>query len=150
MVHNWMSANRLKLNPTKSQFIWFGTTRARYRIDENALVSASLGGQSCDVVRDLGVLLDGGLTMAEHVSHISRTSYYELRQIRVIRRTLSLSAAAVLIHSLVLTRLDYCNGVLLGLPEFRIRQLQLVQKAAASLLADLPKYSHMYIRLHAA
>src|SRR6476660_3504868 len=75
--------------------------------------------------------------------HISRISYYELRQIRVIRRTLSLSAAAVLIHSFVLTRLDYCNGVLLGLPEFRLHQLQLVQNAAARLLADLPKYSHI-------
>src|SRR5688572_31973692 len=92
-----MSANRLRLNPSKSQFIWFGTTRSRCRIDQNALASASLGGQSCDVVRDLGVLLDGGLTMADHVSHISRTSFYELRQIRVIRRTLSLNAAAVLI-----------------------------------------------------
>ena len=66
------------------------------------------------------MLLDGGLTMADLVSHISRTSFYELRQIRVIRRTLSLNAAAELIHSFVLTRLDYCNGVLLGLPEFRI------------------------------
>ena len=142
-VHNWMSANRLRLNPSKSQFIWFGTTRARCRIDKNALASASLTGQSCNVVRDLGVLLDGGLTMADHVSHISRISYYELRQIRVIRRTLSLSAAAVLIHSFVLTRLDYCNGVLLGLPEFRLHQLQLVQNAAARLLADLPRYSHI-------
>src|SRR5688572_33074245 len=121
-VHDWMSANRLRLNPSKSQFIWFGTTRARCRIDKNALASASLAGQSCNVVRDLGVLLDGGLTMADHVTHISRISYYELRQIRVIRRMLSLSAAAVLIHSFVLTRLDYCNGVLLGLPEFRLHR----------------------------
>src|SRR5688572_8424251 len=92
-----MSANRLRLNPSKSQFIWFGTTRARCRIDQNALATASLIGQSCNVVRDLGVLLDGGLTMAGHVSHISRISYYELSQIGVIRRTLSLSAAAVLL-----------------------------------------------------
>ena len=77
------------------------------------------------------------------MSHIiSRTSYYELRQIRVIRRTLSLNAAAVQIHSFVVTRLDYCNGVLLDLPEFRLHQLQLVQNAAR-LLADLPKYSHI-------
>src|SRR5688572_12836464 len=143
-VHDWMSANRLRLNPSKSQFIWFGTTRARCRIDKNALASASLTGQSCNVVRDfIRVLLDGGLTMADHVSHISRISYYELRQIRVIRRTLSLRAATVLIHSFVLTRLDYCDGVLLDLPEFRLHQLQIVQNAAARLLADLPKYSHI-------
>ena len=49
----------------------------------------------------------------------------------------------MLIHSLILTRLDYCNGVLLGLPEFRLHQLQLVQNAAARLLADLPRYSHI-------
>ena len=49
----------------------------------------------------------------------------------------------MLIHSFVLTRLDYCDGVLLDLPEFRLHQLQLVQNAAARLLADLPKYSHI-------
>ena len=64
----------LRLNPTKSQFIWFGKTRARCWIDQNALASASLIGQSCDVVRDLGGALDGELTMADHVSRISRTT----------------------------------------------------------------------------
>ena len=61
----------------------------------------------------------------------------------MIRRMLSLSAATVLVHYFVLTRLDYCNEVLLGLPEFRLHQLQLVQNVAARLLADLPKYSHI-------
>src|ERR1043165_8467743 len=46
-------------------------------------------------------------------------------------------------QSIIKLPLNYCNGVLLGLPDFRVRQLQLVQNAAARLLADLPKYSYI-------
>ena len=50
-----------------------------------------------------------------------------------------------LVHSFVLTRLDYCNSVLAGLPKFRIRQLQSVLNCAARVVAKLPKFSHISI-----
>lgn len=46
-------------------------------------------------------------------------------------------------HSFVLLRLDHCNGVLVGLPRYRLHQLKLVLNAAAQLLADLPKYTRI-------
>ena len=45
----------------------------------------------------------------------------------------------VLIHS----RLDYCNGVLAGLPVHQINQLQAVQRAAARLVLRLPVRSSL-------
>ena len=142
-VQNWMSSNRLRLNPAKTQYIWIGTTQARQKIDQSVLASAFPDWKPLDVVRDFGVLLDGGLTLADHVNSICRSSYYELRQIRVVRRTLSSDAAATLVHSFVLSRLDHCNAVLAGLPLFRIKQLQSVLNSAARLLANLPPFAQI-------
>ncbi|KAI5101123.1 hypothetical protein C0J45_8326, partial [Silurus meridionalis] len=55
---------------------------------------------------------------------------------------LSTQAAQVLVHSLVISRLDYCNSLLAGLPLNGIRPLQMIQNAAAQLVFSLPKFSH--------
>ncbi|KAI4888354.1 hypothetical protein NFI96_032617, partial [Prochilodus magdalenae] len=52
-------------------------------------------------------------------------------------------ATQLLVQSLVLSRLDYCNSLLAGLPLRAIRPLQLVQNAAARLIFNLPKFTHV-------
>jgi hypothetical protein len=142
-VQTWMSSNRLRLNPDKTEFIWLGTGHARSRIDARAIEAAFPNWKTKRVVRDLGVLLDEDLSMDQHVGSLCRSCFYQLRQIRVIRRNLSHEAAATLVHSFVLNRLDFCNAVLAGLPKYQIRQLQSVLNCAARVVADLPKFSHI-------
>ena len=45
-------------------------------------------------------------------------------------------------HHSVILRLDYCNSLLAGLPARAIRPLQLIQKAIAWLVFNLPKFTH--------
>ncbi|KAK0150937.1 hypothetical protein N1851_007975 [Merluccius polli] len=45
--------------------------------------------------------------------------------------------------ALVLSRLDYCNSLLAGLPASAIKPLQRIQTAAARLVFNLPKSSHV-------
>ncbi|KAI4877945.1 hypothetical protein NFI96_031159 [Prochilodus magdalenae] len=49
----------------------------------------------------------------------------------------------LLVQSLVISKLDYCNSFLAGLPLQAIRLLQLVQNAAAQLIFNLPKFTHV-------
>ena len=49
----------------------------------------------------------------------------------------------MLVTSLILQHLDYCNGVLVGLPASSIRQLQRVQNAAARLVLSLDHRTHI-------
>ncbi|KAI4889007.1 hypothetical protein NFI96_006596, partial [Prochilodus magdalenae] len=56
---------------------------------------------------------------------------------------LSQEATQLLVQSLVISRLDYCNLLLAGLPLRAIRPLQLVQNAAARLIFNLPKFTHV-------
>lgn len=104
---------------------------------------------SVDVFRDLGVLLDRGLTLADQANSICRSSYDILKQIRVIRRTLSSDFAAItVVHSFVLARLDDCYAVCHWLPLLRIRQQQSVLYPVAHLMADKPRLEKIsdYIR----
>ncbi len=52
---------------------------------------------------------------------------------------------------IVLSRLDYCNALLAGLPASSIKPLQLIQNTAARLIFNEPKRMHvtpLFINLH--
>ena len=50
-----------------------------------------------------------------------------------------------LIHCLILSRIDYCNGLFVGLPDYLINRLQKVQNACVRLLFGkrMNKYDHV-------
>ncbi|KAI4900933.1 hypothetical protein NFI96_001831 [Prochilodus magdalenae] len=52
-------------------------------------------------------------------------------------------AIQLLVQSLVISWLDYCNSLLAGLPLQAIRSLQVIQNAAARLIFNLPKFTHV-------
>jgi len=74
-----------------------------------------------------------------------------LRQLRSIRNSVPATTFQILIVSLVLSRLDYGNAVLAGLPAYLFRRLQSVMNAAARLIYDLRHSDHIsdaHISLH--
>ncbi|KAK3518389.1 hypothetical protein QTP86_018463 [Hemibagrus guttatus] len=92
--------------------------------------------------RNLGVTMDNQLSFSSHVTNVTRSCRFLLYNIRRIRAFLSTQATQVLVQSLVISRLDYCNSLLAGLPLNAIRPLQMIQNAAARLVFNLPKFSH--------
>jgi len=98
---------------------------------------------SVDAVRDLGVHLDSDMLMATHITQLVNSCFAALRQIRSIRRSLPRSALSTLATSFIMTRVDYCNVVLAGLPQCELQRLQTVVNAAARLTAGAQKYDHV-------
>ena len=81
--------------------------------------------------------------MAVHITKICSAAFYHLRNIRRIRKYLSINSAATLIHSFVSSRIDYCNSLLYGVPKCHIGKLQRVQNAAARLVVMQGKFCHI-------
>ncbi len=57
----------------------------------------------------------------------------------------------LLVQALIVSRLDYCNALLAGLPSNTIKPLQMIQNAAARLVFNEPKRTHvtpLFISLH--
>ena len=67
---------------------------------------------------------------------------YNIRR-TCIRKFLSFEAAKTLVQALVISRLDYCNSVLYGIPAIHTNKLQRVQNAATRLLTNKPRYSNI-------
>ena len=70
VLETWMSTNRLRLNPSKAQFIWFGTLQQLAKLDLSAIHADFPHFIISPVVRDLGVTLDEELTFAPHVHRL--------------------------------------------------------------------------------
>ena len=94
-------------------------------------------------VRNLGVTPDSTLSLHQHVMNVCRVAYLELRRINSIRNLLSVDAVKPPVCSLVLSRLDYCNSLLVGLSQYLIKRLQGVQNAAARLILRTPRSEHI-------
>ena len=136
---DWMSSNRLRLNAQKTKFIWLGTWQQLAKLDHNALSAEFPNMSFSSEVRDLGVLLDSELTLAPHINQVCRSCYYQLRQLRVVARSLTFKAATTLVHAFVFSRLDYCSSIFVGLPWVRMEKLERVHRVAARLIGGFHK-----------
>ena len=65
---------------------------------------------------DLGVYIDADMTMRIHVTAVVRACFVAVRQIRSVRRSLSHHALLTLVRALIVSKVDYCNSVLAGIP----------------------------------
>ncbi|KAI4893880.1 hypothetical protein NFI96_005588 [Prochilodus magdalenae] len=140
-ISSWMTAHHLKLNPSKTELLFIPSTTGPH-CDLTISFGNSLITPTEDA-RSLGVILDGQLSFSAHIANLTRSCRFLLYNIRRIRPFLSQEATQLLVQSLVISRLDYCNSLLAGLPLRAIRPLQLVQNAAARLIFNLPKFTHV-------
>ena len=70
-----------------------------------------------------------------------RNCYFHLRQLRLVRHSLSKEAAHALVRAMIHCRLDYCNSVLANQPLYVYSNLQSVLRTAARLVMRLPGYA---------
>jgi hypothetical protein len=138
-----MSSNRLKLNAEKTQVIWIGTRQQLAKVDIDQLHLMSANVTFSTTVSNLGVMIDRQLSMADQVAALCRSCFFQLRQLRTVRCSLTADALATLIHAFISSRLDYCNSLLIGVGEGLLHKLQRVQNAAARLVTDTRKYEHI-------
>ena len=74
------------------------------------------------------------LSMENFISQTAKSCYYQLRRISSVRKYLSVEATVKLVTSLILSRLDYCNSLLSGLPASSVHSLRRIQNCAARLI----------------
>jgi len=82
----WLSSNWFKFNA--DQFIWHGT-RQQLHAETHSAIYSDVSLAPVSRVRDLiGVLFDHELTVTAHINHVVSGSFYQLRQLRSVRRCL--------------------------------------------------------------
>ena len=57
-----------------------------------------------------------------------------------IRKYLSQEVMETLVYAFIMSRIDYCNGLLYGLPNSQLAQIQRVLNASARLVCNAPRF----------
>ena len=138
-----MVVDKFKLNEEKTEFMLIGTRQQRSKVRTDSLLFAGTVVSSVSEARNLGVWFDSTFQFHTHINKTCQSGFYYIYNIRRIHKLLSFEAAKTLIQALVMSRLDYCNSVLYGIPATQTNKLQRVQNAAARLLTNTPRYSHI-------
>ena len=111
------------VNQEKNELIVFSSKHLR-RVND---VSLTIGGRllhAVQSVRNIGVIMDSGLTMEKQVNAISKSCFYHIRNIGKVRQYITNDACKILVQALVTSRLSYGNALLQGLPQVLIERLQ--------------------------
>ena len=141
----WMTENQLKLNDDKTEALLFPFSSSLKPSTVSLSDSITFGSHNIpfsDSVSNLGFILDSKLSMKKHIIKICQTAYFELKRISSIRRFLTEDATKTLVTSYILSRLDYCNCLLMGTPNSVIEPLQKIQNFAARLVLLAPRHHH--------
>ncbi len=128
-MSSWMCQNFLQLNKeTKMKF-----SRWKYTL--------TLGFKQQNIKSK--IFLQTNLNFSSHVKAVTKSAYYHLKNIARIISFVSSQDLEKLVHVFITSRVDYCTGLLTGLPKKTIRHLQLIQNTAARILTRTRKYEHI-------
>ncbi len=144
-----MKDHHLQLNLAKTELLVVSANPSFHHNFTFQLGSSTI--TPSKTARNLGVMNDDKLNFTDHITKTARSCRFALYNIKKIRPFLSEHATQLLVQALVLSRLDYCNALLAGLPASSIIPLQLIQNAAARLIFNEPKRMHvtpLFINLH--
>ncbi len=89
------------------------------------------------------MILETDLSFSINIKAVTKSAYYHLKNIARIRSFVCSQDLDKLVHAFITSRVDCCNGLLNGLPKKTVRQLQLIQNAAARILTRTRKSEHI-------
>ena len=78
--------------------------------------------------------------MRHHITNVCKAGFFDLHNIRCIRKYLSRDSLLTLVQAFITSGLDYCNALLFDLSKEQIAKLQRVQNAATRLIMDIGNY----------
>ena len=138
-----MNLNFLKLNENKTEFIIVGVQQ---QLDKVRDISIKIGDDKITnfaVVKNLGVYIDSELRLLTHVNKIVSSSFNTLQNISRIRHHLDCDSTKILVQALIISKLDYCNSLFLGIPQCNLDKLQWTQNMSCRVIKQLPKSAHI-------
>ena len=142
-IRTWMSLNILKLNEDKTEFIIVGVWQQLDKVRELSIKIGDDKITNSTVVKNLGVYIDCELKLSTHVNKIVSSSFNTLQNISRIRHHLDCDSIKILVQALIISKLDYCNSLFLGIPQYNLDKLQWIQNMSCRVIKQLPKSAHI-------
>jgi len=117
-VEAWLKASRLRLNPSKTHVMWLGSAQQLAKVWLNDIPVLSSQLTVVDTARNLGVVVHRQLSMSAHVAAVCRDVYYQLRQLRPLKRCMTDKTVETLTHAYMNTLTYLLTYVLISRYKF--------------------------------
>ena len=140
-IKNWIDKKCLKMNDGKTEFMTLGLKHQLEKCETESININGIHIRPSPCIKFLGAWTDQQLSLKKHISVKCCTAMFNLQRLKPIHYKLDENAAHTLVLGLVISHLDYANGILSGLPDIDINKLQIVQDVAAKFVCDKDKYS---------
>ena len=142
-VSAWFCSHGLKVNPTKTELIVFGTAASIRRTAGFSINfdGAQLAPAQC--VKILGVLLDQELTMRQQTSRVVQRCYGSLITISKLRDTLPKATLVHLVRALVFPHVTYCLPAWAPPTKQERFRMEKVVNQAARVVTRKRKFDHI-------
>ena len=138
-IRHWMKTNVLKQNDNKTKFIMFGSKINLQKAD-NKNTTVQIENDHIiyvDSVHDLGYIMDNELKSTIHINKLTSILFITIRKIAKIRHQIDKETTKILMQTLVLSKLHYCNSPLTGVNEYNLDKLQRIQNMACQVINNL-------------
>ena len=107
----WMARRRLKLNEGKFEIIIMkGNLRNDLRADFGMLHFDNTQLVPCECAKNIGAVLDSTLSFRPHIDSVVKTCNFHIRNLYMIRNFINRDNLLSLVHSLIVSKIDYCNS----------------------------------------
>ena len=110
-VKKWMNENGLMLNDNKTEVLLTGSAGSLRKLERSSIHIRDSEIKFSNKVKNLGIHFDSDLANSSYVNALIRTMYLELRKIGKFRHLINTDCAVLLVSSLILSKLDYCNSL---------------------------------------
>ena len=138
-LFDWFNTNRLKLNPGKTKVMFCGTRPRLRHTSFRPLDICGASIESSPAVKCLGVTFDSFLSFDSHILKMCQLAFNFIRLLYRIRPYLSEETTRQIVVSYIITRLDYCNSLLVACSGKRLQRLQRIQNCCVRLVKRLSR-----------
>ena len=98
-------------------FLLVGTCQQLAKVGVESIKVGDTDITPSSYVKNLGVHLDNHMSMDVHISKVCSKAYHGLYNVCQISKFLNVECMKTLFNAFVMSRVDYCNSLLIGLPD---------------------------------
>ncbi len=142
-IFNWMTRNKLKINPSKTELMLITSPFSNTPIPSITVTINDTVITSSTSVRNLGIIFDNNFSLHRQISKTLQTGYIHLRNIRSVSKYLTPSLCETLVHAFISNKIDNCNSLYVNMPKAQLNRLQKLQNCAARLLTKTSRRQHI-------
>ena len=156
----WMTSNFMKLNEEKTKLLVFGK-RSNLKKHSPFEFTLDLNGniiKNLDLMTDateegkcLGVHLRNDLSMERQIAAVRKTCFGTMYNMRNVKEYLDVETKLLLIKTLILSKLDYCNSLYMNIPKYLVKKLESLLNYCVRFIYKVPKRadtSQFYLKSH--